>query len=98
MRMQRRLEIARAMCSELVFAVPRRTRRRIEPQRIHRPALIHRPHPWDETRIGIMLIEHNMNVVMEISDHVVVLDYGKLISRGTPKEVRNDPGALSVPI
>ena len=35
-----------------------------------------------------------MNVVMEISDHVVVLDYGKLISRGTPQQVRNDPAVI----
>ena len=48
----------------------------------------------DEHKIGILLIEHNMNVVMEISDHVVVLDYGKRIAQGTPEQVRHDPAVI----
>ena len=40
---------------------------------------------------SILLIEHDMSVVMEMSDHVVVLDYGIKIADGTPDEVRNDP-------
>ncbi|MFY9287762.1 MAG: ABC transporter ATP-binding protein, partial [Alphaproteobacteria bacterium] len=48
----------------------------------------------DEFKIGILLIEHNMNVVMEISDHVVVLDYGKRIAAGTAEEVRHDPAVI----
>ena len=43
------------------------------------------------TTIAMLLIEHDMSVVMEISDHVVVLDYGRKIADGTPEEVRNDP-------
>jgi branched-chain amino acid transport system ATP-binding protein len=39
---------------------------------------------------SILLIEHDMTVVMEISDHVVVLDYGVKIADGRPEEVRND--------
>jgi branched-chain amino acid transport system ATP-binding protein len=44
--------------------------------------------------MAILLIEHDMSVVMGISDHVVVLDYGKKISDGTPEHVRNDPAVI----
>ena len=42
----------------------------------------------------MLLIEHDMNVVMGISDHIVVLDYGRKISDGTPEYVRNDPSVI----
>jgi branched-chain amino acid transport system ATP-binding protein len=44
---------------------------------------------------SVLLIEHDMSVVMEISDHVVVLDYGTKISDGTPEAVRNDPRVIA---
>ncbi len=44
----------------------------------------------DETGTSILLIEHDMSVVMEISDHVIVLEYGQKISDGTPDHVKND--------
>src|SRR3546814_15710505 len=47
-----------------------------------------------EQKIGLLLIEHDMSVVMGISDHIVVLDYGRKISDGTPYEVRNDPAVI----
>jgi branched-chain amino acid transport system ATP-binding protein len=43
----------------------------------------------------ILLIEHDMSVVMEISDHVVVLEYGRKISDGPPDHVRNDPKVIA---
>jgi branched-chain amino acid transport system ATP-binding protein len=49
----------------------------------------------DEFGTTVVLIEHDMSVVMDISDRVVVLDYGKKIGDGTPEEVRNNPEVIS---
>ena len=48
----------------------------------------------DEFGCTIVLIEHDMSVVMDISDRVVVLDYGKKIGDGSPEEVRNNPEVI----
>ena len=48
----------------------------------------------DEQGIGLLLIEHDMNVVMEISDHIVVLDYGRKIADGSTLAVQTDPAVI----
>jgi branched-chain amino acid transport system ATP-binding protein len=91
--MQRRLEIARAMCTGPALLCLDEPAAGLNPSEsvMLRNALAQ---IRNEHRIGILLIEHNMNVVMEISDHVVVLDYGKKISEGSPEQVRHDPAVI----
>ncbi|MCL4832105.1 MAG: ABC transporter ATP-binding protein [Caldilineaceae bacterium] len=87
---QRLLEIARAIGSRPQLLLldepaagmnPRETERMIE--------LVHRLR--DEKGITVFLIEHDMKVVMNISENITVLDYGKKIAEGKPAEVRSDP-------
>jgi branched-chain amino acid transport system ATP-binding protein len=90
---QRRLEIARAMCIDPVLlcldepAAGLNPRESEELNRLLR--YIRATH-----KIGILLIEHDMSVVMGISDHVVVLDYGQKLSDGTAAAVRSDPAVI----
>lgn len=48
-----------------------------------------------EHQINMVLIEHDMRLIMEISDKIVVLDHGEKIAEGTPEEVQNDPRVIS---
>ncbi len=91
---QRRLEIARAMCTgpELLCldepAAGLNPRESLELNALLRAIR-------DDTGTSLLLIEHDMSVVMEISDHVVVLEYGTKISDGTPDEVKHDPSVIA---
>lgn len=91
---QRRLEIARAMCMQPVLLCLDEPAAGLNPREsdmLNELLLDIR----DEEGIAILLIEHDMSVVMEISDHIVVLDYGRKISDGTPEHVRNDPHVIA---
>lgn len=91
---QRRLEIARAMCTKprlLCLDEPAAGLNARESEVLN--ALLQTIRETDGT--AIFLIEHDMSVVMRISDHVIVLDYGKKIADGTPSEVRNDPEVIA---
>jgi branched-chain amino acid transport system ATP-binding protein len=91
---QRRLEIARAMCTGpalLCLDEPAAGLNPRESRELNQLLLSMR----GENGLSILLIEHDMGVVMEISDHIVVLDYGKKIAEGTPAQIRNDPAVIA---
>ena len=90
---QRRLEIARAMCTDprlLCLDEPAAGLNPRESEQLNKLLISIR----DEHNMAILLIEHDMSVVMGISDHIVVLDYGRKISDGTPNHVKNDPAVI----
>ena len=91
---QRRLEIARAMCTEPVLLCldePAAGLNARESAALSELLLSIR----GDQGTSILLIEHDMSVVMEISDHVVVMDYGVKIAEGTPQQVRDDPKVIA---
>jgi branched-chain amino acid transport system ATP-binding protein len=91
---QRRLEIARAMCTDPVLLCldePAAGLNARESAELNALLKFIR----NEHAISILLIEHDMSVVMEISDHIVVLDYGVKIADGTPDAIRNDPKVIA---
>ena len=90
---QRRLEIARAMCTKPVLLCLDEPAAGLNPREsaeLNQILLDIR----DTQQIGVLLIEHDMSVVMGISDHIVVLDYGRKIADGDPESIRNDPNVI----
>ena len=90
---QRRLEIARAMCTEprlLCLDEPAAGLNPRESAQLNQLLVSIR----DRDGVGMLLIEHDMSVVMNISDHIVVLDYGRKIAEGSPAEVQDDPAVI----
>ena len=91
---QRRLEVARAMCTDPVLLCLDEPAAGLNPRESAElnDLLLAIRADYD---ISILLIEHDMSVVMEISDHVVVMDYGVKIAEGTPQAVRDDPKVVA---
>ena len=90
---QRRLEIARAMCMKpelLCLDEPAAGLNLRESAELNELLLSIR----NQEGIGVLLVEHDMNVVMGISDRIIVLDYGRKIAEGTPEQVRKDPAVI----
>ena len=90
---QRRLEIARAMCTGPRLLCLDEPAAGLNPRESDELAELLRGIRADGC--SILLIEHDMGVVMRISDHVVVLDHGKLIADGSPAQVREDPAVIA---
>jgi branched-chain amino acid transport system ATP-binding protein len=91
---QRRLEIARAMCSEpalLCLDEPAAGLNARESDELSQLLLAIRK----DHGTSVLLIEHDMSVVMEISDCIFVLDHGVKIAAGTPREIRDDPKVIA---
>jgi branched-chain amino acid transport system ATP-binding protein len=90
---QRRLEIARAMCTDPVLLCLDEPAAGLNPREsITLNDLLLKIR---ESGCSLLLIEHDMGVVMKISDHIVVLDHGRKIADGTPLEIRNDPAVIA---
>lgn len=91
---QRRLEIARAMCMEPVLLCLDEPAAGLNPRESADLSRLLRS-IQSEQDTSILLIEHDMGVVMDISDHLVVLEYGVKIADGTAEAVRNDPKVIA---
>jgi branched-chain amino acid transport system ATP-binding protein len=90
---QRRLEIARAMCTDPVLLCLDEPAAGLNPR--ESVALNELLLKIRAEGCSLLLIEHDMGVVMKISDHIIVLDHGKKIADGTPLEIRNDAAVIS---
>ena len=90
---QRRLEIARAMCTGPVMLCLDEPAAGLNPRESDELATLLKSIKADGCTL--LLIEHDMGVVMRISDHIVVLDHGKRIAAGPPAAIRADPAVIA---
>ncbi len=86
---QRRIEIARALASNPALLLLDEPTAGMNPQETSEAIALFR-RIRDELGITILLIEHDMHVVMEISERITVMDYGRKIAEGSPEEIRSD--------
>ena len=91
---QRRVEIARAMCAGPILLCLDEPAAGLNPRESAELTALLRSLA-KEQGIGILLIEHDMSVVMKVSDHIVVLNHGKKIAEGGPAEIKSNPDVIS---
>ena len=91
---QRRLEIARAMCTRPQIICLDEPAAGLNPQETEALSKMIRL-LRDEHDLTVVLIEHDMGMVMSISDYIVVLDHGNVIAMGGPEQIRNDPKVIA---
>jgi branched-chain amino acid transport system ATP-binding protein len=91
---QRRLEIARAMCTDPVLLCLDEPAAGLNPRETHEVGDLLQD-IVERNGTSLLLIEHHMHLVMEISDRVIVLDYGQKIAEGSPGEVSSDPAVIA---
>ncbi len=90
---QRRIEIARALCVDPILLCLDEPAAGLNPREsAELNALL--LHLASDEGISILLIEHDMSVVMKVSDHICVLNYGRKIAEGTPLQIQNDPNVI----
>ncbi len=91
---QRRLEIVRAVCTGPRLLCLDEPAAGLNPRETMDLAALVRAISTEQG-LAVLLIEHDMSVVMEISDHIVVLDYGRKIAEGPPQAIRNDRAVIA---
>jgi branched-chain amino acid transport system ATP-binding protein len=90
---QRKLEIARALATEPKILLLDEPAAGLNPQETENLIKIVKM-LRDENGISVLLIEHDMGMVMKISERITVMDYGKKIAEGTPKEIKENPEVI----
>ena len=90
---QRRIEIARALCVDPILLCLDEPAAGLNPRESGELNDL-LTHLANDEGISILLIEHDMSVVMNVSDHICVLNYGRKIAEGTPLEIQNDPNVI----
>ena len=91
---QRRLEIARALATDPKLLLLDEPAAGMNPQETEELGAFIRQIK-DRFGLSVFLIEHHMNLVMDISDRIYVINFGKLISSGTPAQVQDDPAVIA---
>ena len=91
--LQRRLEIARALATSPKLLLLDEPAAGMNPQETQELTDFIRQ-IREEYDLSIFMIEHHMDLVMQISERIYVLDFGKLIAQGTPEEIQNDPRVI----
>ena len=91
--LQRRLEIARALATSPKLLLLDEPAAGMNPQETQELTAFIRQ-VREQYQVTVLLIEHHMDLVMEISDLIYVLDFGKLIAQGTPLEIQNNPRVI----